>query len=630
MYKARNKVPINRFPLWKYLLIVLIAVVSIIYALPNIFGDTPSLQLSPKNGEAISQTTLTDIKSDLDTAHIAYNEFTSEQYMAQMRFSSVTDQMKAQTLLDDKFGKEMTVALMLATNTPEWLQILGAAPMNLGLDLRGGMYFVLEADLNMAIKSNIDNYAQELRTQLREKGLRYSGIVAKGNQVIVDFSNASDATIDEAKDYMKSDYPALSLTTSSNNSKSFVLGLSQQATEEIKNNAVSQVIQVMRNRVNELGVAEASVARAGSNRVVIELPGLQDAARAKQILGGTATVRFQLVDNKADAQSALSGNVPIGSGLYYMSDGQPVVLYNRVILSGNSVVDAKVGYDSQTSLPAVQVKLSGPEVSYFSKVTGQNVGKPMATVLVQTTFDKQMINGKEVTVPTVSSRVISVATINSQLGNNFQITGLNQREAQNLSLLIRSGALPTPVQIVQEQQIGPTMGAENIRMGAISIVIALVLVILFMGLYYRLFGLIANVALILNLFMIVGIMSIMPGATLTLPGIAGIVLNLGMAIDANVLIFERIREELRNGMPPQAAIHAGYERAFGTIVDSNLTTLIVAVILFAIGTGAVKGFAVTLMIGIVTSMYTSVTVSRGMTNLLYGKRRNLQKLSIGI
>lgn len=630
MYKARNKVAINRFPLWKYLLIVLIAVVSIVYALPMIFGDTPSLQLSPKNGEAISQTRLTDIKSDLDKAHIAYNEFTSEQYMAQMRFSSVTDQMKAQTLLDDKFGKAMTVALMLAPNTPEWLQVLGAAPMNLGLDLRGGMYFVLEADLNMAIKSNIDNYAQELRTQLREKGLRYSGIVAKGNQVIVDFSNASDATIDEAKDYMKSNYPALSLTTSGSNSKYFVLSLSQQAAAEIKNNAVSQVIQVMRNRVNELGVAEASVARAGSNRVVIELPGLQDAARAKQILGGTATVRFQLVDNKADVQSALSGNVPIGSGLYHMSDGQPAVLYNRAILSGNSVVDAKVGYDSQTSLPAVQVKLSGPDVSYFSKVTGQNVGKPMATVLVQTTFDRQMINGKEVTVPTVSSRVISVATINSQLGNNFQITGLNQREAQNLSLLIRSGALPTPVQIVQEQQIGPTMGAENIRMGAISIVIALALVVIFMGLYYRMFGLIANVALILNLFMIVAIMSIMPGATLTLPGIAGIVLNLGMAIDANVLIFERIREELRNGMPPQAAIHAGYERAFGTIVDSNLTTLIVAVILFAIGTGAVKGFAVTLMIGIITSMYTSVTVSRGMTNLLYGKRRNLQKLSIGI
>jgi preprotein translocase subunit SecD len=634
MYNPRHKAPVNTFPLWKYFLILIIAVLAILYTLPNIFGDTPSLQLSPKNGTTLNSTLLSEITSKLSVEKIPFKVAKKEDFLLQLKFPNVVDQMKAKTLLSDSFGQKLTTALMLAPNTPQWLQKLGANPMNLGLDLRGGMHFVLEADVNVAVKNNLNNYAQEMRTKLRVKDVRYSGIEVLGDNIVISFRKNNTLILSEAKNLVSGAYPSLTLTSEradkNQNGVHLFYSLKKEALTSIENNSVDQVVQVMRNRVNELGVAEASVSKAGGNRVIIELPGLQDAARAKQILGGTATVNFQLVNEKADIQSAVSGNVPIGSSLYYTGSGAPLVLYNRVILSGDAVVDAKLGYDQQSQLPVVQVKLSGPQVSYFSKTTAKNIGNLLATVLVQTTFDTKIIDGKKISTPRISKRVISYANIQSQLGNNFQITGLTEHEAQNLSLLIKSGALPTPVQIVQEQQIGPTMGAENIKMGAISIVVALILVVLFMLVYYRFFGFIANIALLLNFFMIIGIMSIMPGATLTLPGIAGIVLNLGMAIDANVLIFERIREEIRNGMPIQSAIHAGYERAFATIVDSNLTTLIVAVILFAIGTGPVKGFAVTLMIGIVTSMYTSVTVSRGITNLVYGKKRNLKKISIGI
>ena len=629
----RQKVPSNRFPMWKYILVLVIVILAILYTLPNIFGDSPSLQISPKDGGKLNSILISKVENSLTKSNITYTIAQKKDFLLQLKFKSVSDQIRAKTLLVDAYGKKLTIALMLAPNTPNWLKSIGANPMNLGLDLRGGMHFVLEADVGVAIKNNLNNYAQEIRNKLRESNIRYSAVDIKNNYLNIEFRGSNEAKLSQAEQIIEKNYPSLTIAQKSysqNNVWSIKFLLKKEALKSIKDSAVDQVVQVMRNRVNELGVAEASVAKAGNNRVIIELPGLQDAARAKQILGGTATVNFQLVNTKADIQSAINGTAPIGSSLYYTETKQPLVLYNRVILSGDAVVDAKVGYSQQTQLPIVQVKLSGPQVSYFSKITGQNVGKPMATVLVQTIFDSRVVNGEKVSVPRVSKRVISYATIQSQLGNNFQIDGLSEHEAQNLSLLIKSGALPTPVQIVQEQQIGPTMGAENIKMGIISIIVALSLVVIFMMVYYRFFGLIANLALLLNFFMIIGIMSILPGATLTLPGIAGVVLNLGMAIDANVLIFERIREELRNGMPVQSAIHAGYERAFGTIVDSNLTTLIVAIILFAIGSGAVKGFAVTLMIGIVTSMYTSVTVSRAITNIVYGSRRNLTKISIGI
>ncbi|MCF6765225.1 protein translocase subunit SecD [Thiotrichales bacterium 19S3-7] len=629
MYKNRNKVPLNRFPLWKYLLVLIITVIAIVYALPNIFGDTPSLQITPKNNSKITTELVDTIEQTLKQANIQTGAISREDYLLQIRFKDVNDQIKAQTILDEKYNKTLTVALNLAPNTPSWLRAIGANPMSLGLDLRGGMYFVLEADIDQVVKNNLESIRGEVVDQLRKEGLRADNIAIKNNQIVINFSKASLSQVKAAEDLLRSHFQS-AIIGEGNNDHVLTVSLTDTELSDIQNNAISQVITVMRNRVNELGVAEASVARAGANRVVIELPGVQDAARAKQILGGTATVRFQLVNTQADTQSALKGIIPIGSGLYYDSKGQPVVLKNNVLIDGNSVVDARVGYSQDTAQPEVQVKLSGPRVSYFSEATAKNIGKPMATVLVQTNFEKQIVDSKEVTVPHTTKEVISIAKINSQLGNNFVITGLDMREAQNLALLIRSGALPTPVQIVQEQQIGPSLGADNIKMGAISVIIALIVVIIFMTIYYRLFGVIANIALILNLVLIIAVMSIIPGATLSLPGIAGIVLNLGMSIDGNVLIFERIREEIRNGATPHAAIHAGYERAWATIVDSNVTTLIVAVILFAIGTGAVKGFAVTLMIGIITSMFSAVLASRAMTNLIYGKRRQIKKLSIGI
>jgi preprotein translocase subunit SecD len=364
--------------------------------------------------------------------------------------------------------------------------------------------------------------------------------------------------------------------------------------------------------------------------VVIELPGVQDAARAKELLGSTATLKVMMVNDQVDPNSLANGNVPIGSSIYKMADGTPVVLYDRIVLTGNDIVSANASYDSRTNLPDVQVNLSGSQVNYFSQVTRDNVGHPMAIVLVETNFVKQMQNGQLVTAPQTTQQVINVATINEPLGNTFVITGIGSSQmAQDLAMKIRGGALPAPVQIVEEKQIGPTLGAQNIHTGVISVIIAMALVMLFMAVYYHLFGLIADLALFLNLIFIVAVMSVMPGATLSLPGIAGIVLNVGMAIDSNVLIFERIREELRAGASVQSAIFVGYQRAFATIVDANVTTLIVAVILFAIGTGAIQGFAVTLMIGIVTSMFTAITITRGVVNLIYG-RRHVKKLSIGI
>lgn len=638
MYR-RNKVISNQYPVWKYIAILVVMLIAFIYALPNMYGELSSIQLSKKSGDLITQSDVETVTQLLDKAHIPFLKGTQTKYVMTVNFKTLTDQIKAKTLLQEHYAKTYTIALNLMPNTPHWLAAIGATPMHYGLDLRGGMYFLLQADLNSAITARLNGMITDFRTQLQDKNIHYTGLsLVKG---AIQIRLRDDADMQKVQDYLASNYVNMGLEVSVAKSPKHTLNvvLSESAINEIKSNAVDQVLVVMRNRVNALGVAEASVAKSGDNRVVIELPGVQDAAQAKQVLGGTATVHFQLVNEKLNQNPVLS-NLQPGSSLFESTDGRPVILYDRVLLTGNAIDNAVMTYSQESSQPVVSIRISGPEVSYFSKQTAENIGKAMATVLVQTNFVKKKITKKQkdgtlkliktITVPKVVKKVISVATIQSQLGNSFEIRGLNQREAENLALMIRSGSLPTPVQIVQEQQVGPSLGAANIKMGAISILIALVLVILFMLFYYSVFGLIANIALIGNLILIVAIMSIIPGATLSLPGIAAIVLHLGMAIDGNVLIFERIREELRNGMPVQSAIHAGYERAFGTIVDSNVTTLIVAIILFAIGEGSVKGFALVLIIGIMTSMFTSVTVSRAITNLLYGKKRNLTKLPIGI
>ncbi len=507
------------------------------------------------------------------------------------------------------------------------------------------MYFLLDVDTPAVLDGHLQNYAEQLRDSLRTENIRYAGVEVRDGAIQIRFRDAE--TLNRARSYIQlhflelqespSGFDSNHLANSDNLDNTdkkapglfLTMQLTPQAQTQIQSYAVNQTVNVMRNRVNELGVAEASVAQQGLNRVVIELPGLQDAARAKEIIGGTSTLKVMLVNESADIQDALAGHVPAGSSLYYGEGGRPVVLFDSVVLTGNSVVGAMSGFDSQTSQPIVSVTLSGAEVSRFSDATAANVGHLMAIVLVDQSFSRDTVGGKVVTHTQEVDKVISIANIMQRLNDHFQITGLSQREAQSLALSIRAGALPAPVQIVEEKHIGPSLGAENIKMGAISVAVAMLLVIVFIGFYYHFLGLIANIALILNLIFIIAIMSILPGATLTLPGIAGIVLNVGMAIDANVLIFERIREELRNGTTVQAAIYAGYQRAFSTIVDSNVTTLIVAIILFAIGSGAVKGFSVTLMIGIVTSMFTALVVTRALVNLIYGSR-SVKWISIGI
>jgi len=627
----RNNPQINRFPLWKYLLIVLLVVIALLYALPNLYGESPSVQISPKGGGSVSPELVKKVTSVLQSNHIAYFGLTHKKYSLQMRFKDTVEQVKAQDLLGKALGKSASVAINLAPNSPTWLDDIGAYPMKLGLDLRGGMYFLLDVDMQTVVENYLNNIASQLRTDLRVSNIHYVGLaVDKTNQQInIDFRDA--VMRDKTKAYIRNKLQQVMLTDRHiGHSYQLVVELSQAELIHIKNYAVQQTLEVMRNRVNELGVAEASVARQDSDRVVIELPGLQDAARAKSVIGGTATLNAMLVDETADVSAAHSGNVPIGSSVYYTKSGQPYVLKNRVILTGNAIIGASSGYDQNSGLPVVNVTISGTQVDQFSRVTAQNIGKDMAFVLVQKTFSKHKVSGKEITTTQTHKEVINVATIQSQLPSRFQISGIgSSRMAQNLALMLRAGSLPAPVQIAEEKSIGPTLGLHNIKMGEISVAIAMLIVVIFMTIYYRLFGVMANIALLLNLVFIVAVMSLFPGATLTLPGIAGIVLNVGMAIDANVLIFERIREEIRNGNSMQASLHAGYERAFAAIVDSNVTTLIAAVILFAIGTGAVKGFAVTLMIGIVTSMFTSITVTRGIANKIYGSR-NIQRLSIGI
>ena len=648
MNHPRQKAAVNKYPLWKYLLILVVTILAIVYALPNLFGETPSLQISPKDGTVNAQL-VTEIKDTLDKNKISYNAVYQESStVIQVQFADAAEQLAARGVLQKKIGDDYIVALNMAANTPNWLLAIGATPMNLGLDLRGGMYLVLEADTQSAINARLDNTLESISQGLKSKNIpaqaqyKASQNIQISKKVSVSptyssvgyiaFQFANKAQLAQALTYLKAEYAQTQnnqLVYSEANDHVLLVAFNGQLLAQIKQEAISQVVTVMRNRINALGVAEASVAASGDSRVIIELPGLQDAARAKQILGGTSTASFYIVTPVVDRLKVEEQGIKVyplesnGQAMYYQLQGNAVV-------GGSAIVNASPGVGHQTGQPIVAVQLSSDAAGHFREVTSKHVGDLMGVMLVNTTYAKEEVNGKTVDRIDKTEKLVNAATIQTTLGANFQITGLDQREANNLALMIRSGALQVPVYIAQEQQIGPTLGKQNIDQGILSIVVALVLVILFMAIYYHLFGMIANVALVLNLVLIVAVMSIIPGATLTLPGIAGIVLNLGMSIDGNVLVFERIREEIRNGLPMQSAIHAGYERAFGTIVDSNITTLIVAVILFAIGSGAVKGFAVTLIIGIITSMFTAVTVSRAMTNLVYGSRRNLKKLSIGI
>ncbi|ACJ18248.1 protein translocase subunit SecD [Coxiella burnetii] len=612
----------NRYPLWRYILLAVLIIISLIYALPNLYGEDPAIQISAKNSapiEAVEE----KIKSTLNAQHISYLSVRPVDNTVLVRFPSTEDQLKAQDVIQAVVGTDYSVALNLAPRTPRWLQAIGAKPMRLGLDLRGGIHFLLDVDVGAMVKAQETGDLHTMSTALREARIRYTEMSSDQNGVMIHFRE--QAARDQARTLLEKQFPDYRFEATASSLRGTI---SITALHQIQQNAVDQITTILRNRVNELGVAEPVIQQQGESQISVDLPGIQDTARAKDIIGKVATIRLQLVDVEHDAETASStGTVPFGSKLYTF-EKQPVLLKQQVVLKGTSIINASsvIGEDGR---PAVRVRVSGSDVPSFNRITGENVGKPLAVVYVETQTTRHLVDGKVVTQHCQIERIINIATIQTALGNDFQITNLSTMDyGKNLALLLRSGAYPVPVDFVQERVVGPSLGQENIHMGVLSTEIGALLVIVFMAFYYRLFGVIADIALALNIVFIVAVLSIL-GATLTLPGIAGIVLTVGMAVDANVLINERIREELRNGMSPQASIKAGYDRAFATIVDANVTTLIVMIILFALGSGPVQGFAVTTTIGLLSSMVTAIFFTRAVVNLVYGRRR-ASRLSIGI
>lgn len=618
---------LNKYPLWKNILLVVILIIGFIYAAPNLFGEDPAVQISPGTGATLTQSTIDIVNNTLKISNISYKSLQQNNHELLVRFFNTDNQLKAKDILKTALGDNYVVAINLAPATPKWLAALNAQPMRLGLDLRGGVHFALELDMNALVAQRLQGSVKNISDALRQADVRYAAILQNQNQIMIGFRDTDTQT--NAMAVLNKQFPELTVTKQNVGDRYQLVAVwSQQGLNDLRQHAIEQTMTTLRNRVNALGVAEPVVQQQGPDRIAVDLPGVQDTARAEQILGGTATLEFRLVDVQHDPLTATSsGTAPAGAKLYSYN-GTPILLQDTVVLTGNSITDASSSF-GEDGRPSVNITLGGGGESYFHRITGENVGKPLAIVYVETRMQTQIVNGKQINTPKKVERVISVATIQSALPSNFEITGLtDSHEAGDLALQLRAGALPAPIYIVEERAIGPQLGAENIHMGFISIVFGFILAVIFMALYYQVFGLIADVALAMNLVLLVAILSLL-GMTLTLPGMAGIVLTVGMAVDANVLIFERIREELRNGVPPQASIHAGYERALATIVDANVTTLIAALVLFGIGTGPVKGFAVTLTLGLLTSMLTGLMFSRALVNAFFGGRQ-IKKLPIGI
>ena len=617
----------NRYSLWKYLLILLLVGAGGLFALPNIYGKDPALQISSSRAE-ISELTEFQVSGALDEAGIAYKATAVGEENLIIRFNDEESQLKARAVVEESLGRNFVVALNLAPATPGWLQRLGAEPMFLGLDLRGGVHFLMEVDMEAAIARAEDRYMSDLRGQLRADKVRYRTITRAGEAgLLIRFRDDNER--DRGLELLEEDFTELEAAVVENEAGESQLRavIREEVLLEVRRLALQQNITTLRKRVNELGVAEPVIQQQGLDRVVVQLPGVQDTARAKEILGATATLEFRLVDEKHDPQDAVDGRVPAGSKLYYHRDGLPILLSRQVLLTGDSITNAASGIDPTTGGPNVSINLDGKGARRMEDGTRDNVGKQLAVVFIENKIETVELNGEPAEVKRTVEEVINAAVIREQLSRRFQITGLDStQEARTLALLLRAGALAAPIYIIEERTVGPSLGQDNIDQGMNSVVIGFVLVLIFMAVYYKVFGLIADVALALNLVLIVAMLSLLQ-ATLTLPGIAGIVLTVGMAVDANVLIFERIREEIRNGNSPQASIHAGYEKAFSTIADANITTLIAALVLFSFGTGPVKGFAVTLSLGIISSMFTAIMVTRGLVNLIYGGRR-LEKLTI--
>lgn len=615
---------LNHYPLWKNAMLLSILVIAAIYALPNLYPEDPSIQISHDSGE-LPESLQQQVEATLSQQSITSKQIEkNDAQQLLVRFSDTSAQLSAADELKSVLDSEHVVALNLAPAVPGWLRSLNASPMSLGLDLRGGVHFLLQVDMDAAVTKALDRYEADFRTALREKKIRYISVNHDGSALTVKFRDQENyqAGLDELKENFRADLEF----SEANAEKGFALAaiFSEAAKTELQTFAVQQNITTLRKRVNELGVAEPVIQRQGKDRIVVQLPGVQDTARAKELLGATATLEFRMVDEQADPYSAQqSGQAPIGAKLYYERNGNPVLLKRRVMLSGDYITDAASGIDQDSAGPAVFITLDGKGARLFSKATGENIKRLMAVVFIENKAEYYKDDNGELQSRTRKvEEVINIARIQDQLSKRFQITGLEStREARNLALLLRAGALAAPMSIIEERTVGPSLGQQNIDQGKKSVILGMILVMIFMILYYRVFGIVADVALVVNLLLIIAILSMIPGATLTLPGIAGIVLTVGMAVDANVLIFERIREELRNGNSPQASIHSGYAKALSTIADANVTTLIAAIVLFTFGTGPIKGFAVTLSIGIMCSMLTAIMGTRALVNLIYGNKK---------
>ena len=624
--------PINTFPAWKYVMLVFLLIVGILFALPNIFPPDPAIQITQENGALISESLFKEIQVELKAKGIALKSAKVEDGKSLIRFTNKDDQFKASDevpkLLASKNLSDHVVAINLAPTTPDWLKSIGGSPLNLGLDLRGGVQFLMQVDMNTAMDKKFKQYDTELRTLFRENKIHYSSIIKKSNsQIVVKFRKAElrdNAEVQVRKTY--SDF--LTRSRDAGDFYELVLEINQAQIQKIQDYAVDQNIATFRNRINELGVAEPLIQKQGKDRILIQLPGVQDSAQAKRILGKTATLEFRMVNQGASpgAKRAPAGSEKIEG----QKDGITWVVRKKVIVDGTQIIDANPTFDPQNGQPQINEKLDSEGGAKMLANTTKNTLKLMAIVMVETkaVYDRTESGELKVIDKETIKKVVSAPRINGVFGASFVVTGnYTPAEANEFALILRAGSLIAPTFIIEERTIGPSLGEENIKMGINSILVGFIGVLIFMLVYYRLFGLVANVALFSNLVFIVAIMSLIPGATLTLPGIAGIVLTVGMAVDANVLIFERIKEELADKVNPAQAIHNGYDKAFSTIADANVTTLIAAMVLFGIGTGPVAGFAVTLLIGILTSMFTAIVGTRSIINLIYGGK-SIKKLSI--
>ncbi|GAB6034607.1 protein translocase subunit SecD [Galenea microaerophila] len=627
MFQSQQKVISNQYPAWKYVLLVLVTVLGILYALPNLYGDDPAVQISPVKSVQFDESVKQQVVQALNQAGIQVKSVKFEKGKILIRLDSTEAQLKAKSVIKNVLGRKAVVALNLAPATPEWLQAIGAKPMYLGLDLRGGVHFLMDVDMDAAIEKHYLRYIDDIKSSLRQVRARYLSVVYENQQLEISFKDQEnfEKGLKVIQEKYAADFQIQS--DAAHQPPKIILKLSPKAIKEAKSYALKQNITTLRNRINELGVAEPVIQQQGERRIVVELPGVQDTARAKEILGATATLEFRLVEERGDAYRAeKSGYAPYGAKLYHFRDGRPILLKREIIVSGDNVVNAQSGIDTRSGTPEVSVTLDSAGGRKMNEVTKRNIGKRMAVVYIENHLTTVEKNGQKVKKRTTTKDVINAAVIQGQFANRFQITGLDSpQEAQDLALLLRAGSLAAPMEIVEERTIGPSLGADNIRQGFMSVVVGFLLVLVIMAWRYKVFGMIANMALMLNLILIVAILSLLQ-ATLTMPGIAGIVLTVGMAVDANVLIFERIREELKNGSVQQA-IHAGYEKAFVTIADANITTLLAAIVLFSFGTGPIKGFAITLSIGIITSMFTAITGTRAIVNWLYGNKP-VEKLPI--